>query len=117
MELIFRGHGSKRTGPEVRDFTLRFSQCSNFDCRWFLLLASNTSRKLPPSAWQLFFTDWIKQREAAGKGKTNVLQAAQEAGREYALLSAADKEVRLPSRLAYRALVPVSDVRVVCSFL
>ncbi|KAF8963302.1 hypothetical protein BDZ97DRAFT_1758783 [Flammula alnicola] len=48
--------------------------------------------KLPPSAWQLYFTDWIQKQQVSGTRKLNVAQAAKEAGQEYARLSAAEKE-------------------------
>ncbi|KAF9534676.1 hypothetical protein CPB83DRAFT_755606 [Crepidotus variabilis] len=48
--------------------------------------------KLAPSAWQLYFTDWIQKQQASGTRKLNVAQAAKEAGQEYALLSTAEKE-------------------------
>ncbi|KAF5322788.1 hypothetical protein D9619_000607 [Psilocybe cf. subviscida] len=48
--------------------------------------------KLAPSAWQLYFTDWIQKQQAAGTRKLNVAQAAKEAGQEYACLSTAEKE-------------------------
>ncbi|MCQ6264000.1 hypothetical protein MLD55_18940, partial [Alcanivorax sp. MM125-6] len=40
--------------------------------------------KLAPSAWQLYFTDWIQRQQASGTRKLNVAQAAKEAGQEYA---------------------------------
>ncbi|KAF6762222.1 hypothetical protein DFP72DRAFT_599174 [Ephemerocybe angulata] len=48
--------------------------------------------KLAPSAWQLYFTDWIQRQQRLGTRKLNVAQAAKEAGQEYASLSAAEKE-------------------------
>jgi hypothetical protein len=53
--------------------------------------------KLAPSAWQLYFTDFIQQAQASSSKKLNVAQAAKEAGQEYAKLSAAEKEVCLYS--------------------
>jgi len=50
--------------------------------------------KLAPSAWQLYFTDWIQRQQAMNTRKLNVAQAAKEAGQEYASLSPAEKEVR-----------------------
>lgn len=50
--------------------------------------------KLAPSAWQLYFTDWIQRHQASSHKKLNVAQAAKEAGQEYARLSAEQKEVR-----------------------
>lgn len=52
--------------------------------------------KLAPSAWQLFFTDWINRRQMmhGAERKLNVAQAAKEAGAEYARLSNSEKEVR-----------------------
>ncbi|KDQ64411.1 hypothetical protein JAAARDRAFT_116407 [Jaapia argillacea MUCL 33604] len=48
--------------------------------------------KLAPSAWQLYFTDWISRHQATSSKKLNVAQAAKEAGQEYANLTAAEKE-------------------------
>ncbi|KAF8165573.1 hypothetical protein B0H34DRAFT_689618 [Crassisporium funariophilum] len=48
--------------------------------------------KLAPSAWQLYFTDWIQKQQASGTRKLNVAQAAKEAGQEYACLSPAEKD-------------------------
>jgi len=53
--------------------------------------------KLAPSAWQLYFTDWIQKQQASGTRKLNVAQAAKEAGQEYALLSLAEKEASEPN--------------------
>ena len=50
--------------------------------------------KLAPSAWQLYFTDWIQRFHARSTKKLNVAQAAKEAGQDYANLSADEKEVR-----------------------
>lgn len=50
--------------------------------------------KLAPSAWQLYFTDWIQRHQATSTRKLNVAQAAKEAGQEYANLTAEEKEVR-----------------------
>lgn len=49
--------------------------------------------KLAPSAWQLYFTDWIQRHQATNTRKLNVAQAAKEAGQEYASLTTAEKEV------------------------
>jgi hypothetical protein len=49
--------------------------------------------KLAPSAWQLYFTDWIQRQQASNTRKLNVAQAAKEAGQEYACLSSEEKEV------------------------
>lgn len=49
--------------------------------------------KLAPSAWQLYFTDWIQRQQASGTRKLNVAQAAKEAGQEYASLTPEEKEV------------------------
>lgn len=49
--------------------------------------------KLAPSAWQLYFTDWISNHQANSDRKLNVAQAAKEAGQEYATLTDAEKEV------------------------
>ncbi|KAJ7692382.1 hypothetical protein B0H17DRAFT_1200459 [Mycena rosella] len=48
--------------------------------------------KLTPSAWQLYFTDWIQRQQASSSRKLNVTQAAKEAGQEYASLSEEGKE-------------------------
>ncbi|KAF5387823.1 hypothetical protein D9615_000623 [Tricholomella constricta] len=48
--------------------------------------------KLAPSAWQLYFTDWIQKQQASGTRKLNVAQAAKEAGQEYACLTNEEKE-------------------------
>jgi len=48
--------------------------------------------KLAPSAWQLYFTDWIQRHQASNTRKLNVAQAAKEAGTEYAVLSPEEKE-------------------------
>jgi hypothetical protein len=48
--------------------------------------------KLAPSAWQLYFTDWIQRQQASNTRKLNVAQAAKEAGQEYASLSPEVKE-------------------------
>ncbi|KAF9021504.1 hypothetical protein BDZ89DRAFT_1093474 [Hymenopellis radicata] len=48
--------------------------------------------KLAPSAWQLYFTDWIQRQQASNTRKLNVAQAAKEAGQEYAGLSVEEKE-------------------------
>ena len=52
--------------------------------------------KLAPSAWQLYFTDWIQRHQATSQKKLNVAQAAKEAGQEYAKLSSEEKEVCFP---------------------
>ena len=52
--------------------------------------------KLAPSAWQLYFTDWIQRHQASSSKKLNVAQAAKEAGQEYAKLSSEEKEVCMP---------------------
>jgi len=48
--------------------------------------------KLAPSAWQLYFTDWIQRHQATNTRKLNVAQAAKEAGQEYANLTTEEKE-------------------------
>ncbi|KAF7345421.1 hypothetical protein MVEN_01560100 [Mycena venus] len=48
--------------------------------------------KLAPSAWQLYFTDWIQRQQASSSRKLNVAQAAKEAGQEYASLTEEEKE-------------------------
>ena len=55
--------------------------------------------KLDPSAWQLYFTDFIQKAQANTTKKLNIAQAAREAGQEYANLSSAEKEVRSLSNL------------------
>ena len=57
--------------------------------------------KLAPSAWQLYFTDFIQRAQANSSKKLNVAQAAKEAGQEYANLSAAEKEVCSLSNLHF----------------
>jgi hypothetical protein len=47
---------------------------------------------LAPSAWQLYFTDWISRQQASSSRKLNVAQAAKEAGQEYATLTPGQKE-------------------------
>ena len=59
--------------------------------------------KLAPSAWQLYFTDWIQKQQASGTRKLNVAQAAKEAGQEYANLSPEEKEVRAPTDVILRS--------------
>jgi len=49
--------------------------------------------KLAPSAWQIYFTEFIQRAQANHTKKLNVAQAAKEAGQEYANLSPAEKEV------------------------
>lgn len=58
-----------------------------------LLKSTLRPPKLAPSAWQLYFTDWIQRHQATSPKKLNVAQAAKEAGQEYARLSAEEKEV------------------------
>jgi hypothetical protein len=60
--------------------------------------------KPAPSAWQLYFTDFIQRAQANTTKKLNVAQAAKEAGQEYANLSAAEKEVRSLSNLHFSDL-------------
>jgi hypothetical protein len=73
-----------------RSLTLRF--CFIVVC--FVALKSVLKPpKLAPSAWQLYFTDWIQRQQASGTRKLNVAQAAKEAGQEYASLSPEEKEV------------------------
>lgn len=72
--------------------------------------------KLAPSAWQLYFTDWIQRHQASSTRKLNVAQAAKEAGVEYARLSPEEKEVSYCAcdltsqlthdRLAIQATIP-----------
>ncbi|KAG6835373.1 hypothetical protein H0H93_002059 [Arthromyces matolae] len=45
----------------------------------------------PPSAWQLYFVDWMG-RNPQGDSRLNIAQAAKQAGREYATLSNEAKE-------------------------
>ncbi len=56
-------------------------------------------RKLRPSAWQLFFADWMERRQASGREKLNTAQAIREAGHDFAQLSAEEKEVRVHAKL------------------
>jgi hypothetical protein len=78
--------------------------------------------KLAPSAWQLYFTDWIQKQQASGTRKLNVAQAAKEAGQEYALLtneqkepykrkSQAMKEARERDLAAYLRTLTPDDIR------
>ena len=60
--------------------------------------------KLAPSAWQLYFTDFLQRAQANTTKKLNVAQAAKEAEQEYANLGAAEKEVRSPSNLRFSGL-------------
>lgn len=66
------------------------------------------------STWQFFFTEWIQKQDGR---KLNVAQAAKEAGKEYKLLSDAEKEVCLlcPPELTCFAdclsLMPVAQPR------
>ncbi|KAJ7709131.1 high mobility group box domain-containing protein [Mycena metata] len=48
--------------------------------------------KLAPSAWQVYFTDWIQRQQASSSRKLTVAEAAKEAGRDYANLTQAEKE-------------------------
>ena len=66
--------------------------------------------KLAPSAWQLYFTDFIQRAQANTTKKLNVAQAAKEAGQEYANLSAAEKEVCSVFGLRFSDLLPRSRV-------
>lgn len=68
-----------------------------FVCLFFSLALKSVLKppKLAPSAWQLYFTDWIQRQQASGTRKLNVAQAAKEAGQEYASLSTEDKEVSI----------------------
>lgn len=78
--------------------------------------------KLAPSAWQLYFTDWIQKQQVSGARKLNVAQAAKEAGQEYALLtpeqkepykrrSQAAKEARERELAAYMRTLTPDDIR------
>ncbi|KAH9948415.1 hypothetical protein B0H21DRAFT_777944 [Amylocystis lapponica] len=58
--------------------------------------------KLAPSAWQLYFTDWISRHQASSHKKLNVAQAAKEAGQEYAKLTTEEKERENAFRTAQR---------------
>lgn len=67
---------------------------------WLISLAVPTKSllrppKLAPSAWQLYFTDWIQRHQATSHKKLNVAQAAKEAGQEYAKLTSEEKEASL----------------------
>lgn len=57
--------------------------------------------KLAPSAWQLYFTDFIQRAQENTTTKLNVAQAAKEAGQEYANLSVAEKEVSTSLNLSF----------------
>ncbi|KAF8559177.1 hypothetical protein OG21DRAFT_1403831 [Imleria badia] len=61
--------------------------------------------KLAPSAWQLYFTDWIQRHQATSTRKLNVAQAAKEAGQEYANLTAEEKEACAALPYKQRSLV------------
>ncbi|KAG1815659.1 GRIM-19 protein-domain-containing protein [Suillus subaureus] len=78
--------------------------------------------KLAPSAWQLYFTDWIQRHQATSTRKLNVAQAAKEAGQEYASLtpeekepykrrSAVLKEVRERENAAYMRSLTPDDIK------
>ncbi|KAJ6628017.1 hypothetical protein B0H10DRAFT_2210104 [Mycena sp. CBHHK59/15] len=78
--------------------------------------------KLAPSAWQLYFTDWIQRQQASSSRKLNVAQAAKEAGQEYARLSEeerapykrrsqAAKEVRERELNAYMRTLTPNDIK------
>ncbi|THH16420.1 hypothetical protein EW146_g4232 [Bondarzewia mesenterica] len=78
--------------------------------------------KLAPSAWQLYFTDWIQRHQASNTRKLNVAQAAKEAGIEYAQLSNAEKEpykrrsqamkeIREREYLAYMSSLTPEDIK------
>ncbi|KAI0320654.1 hypothetical protein OF83DRAFT_515200 [Amylostereum chailletii] len=60
--------------------------------------------KLAPSAWQLYFTDWIQRHQASSTRKLNVAQAAKEAGADYALLTPEEKEPYRRRSLALKDL-------------
>ena len=64
--------------------------------------------KLAPSAWQLYFTDWIQRHQATSSKKLNVAQAAKEAGQEYARLSAEEKEVNTFAILSFIPRILIS---------
>lgn len=49
--------------------------------------------KPAPSAWQLYFADWIQRHQASSSKKLSVAQAAKEASQEFARLTAEEKEV------------------------
>jgi len=78
--------------------------------------------KLAPSAWQLYFTDWIQRHQATSTRKLNVAQAAKEAGVEYARLSPEEKEpyrrrslamkeIREREHLAYMSSLTPEDIK------
>ncbi|KAG6842056.1 hypothetical protein C0991_003582 [Blastosporella zonata] len=71
--------------------------------------------KLAPSAWQLYFTDWIQKQQAHGTRKLNVAQAAKEAGQQYACLSNEDKEAAKEARerelAAYMRTLTPDDIK------
>ncbi len=94
---VYAGMNSKkdipRTFPFSGGFILYLLRANN--ALFFCISALKSllrPPKLAPSAWQLYFTDWIQKQQASGTRKLNVAQAAKEAGQEYALLSLAEKE-------------------------
>jgi len=91
------------TQPSVANRDPRIPTCVSPSCLFITTTTISSSSstalkpvlkppKLAPSAWQLYFTDWIQRQQASGT-KLNVAQAAKEAGQEYASLSPQDKEV------------------------
>ncbi|KAJ7157123.1 hypothetical protein C8R46DRAFT_419949 [Mycena filopes] len=77
---------SQCVGNVEPDFTCRF--CDGPETLTSMLRPP----KLAPSAWQLYFTDWIQRQQASSSRKLNVAQAAREAGQEYASLSEEERE-------------------------
>lgn len=60
--------------------------------------------KLVPSSMQLFFTDWIRQRQMQnGDKKLNVAQTAKEASAVYANMTTEQKEVRFYFSVSIRS--------------
>ncbi|TFK20350.1 hypothetical protein FA15DRAFT_673551 [Coprinopsis marcescibilis] len=77
----------KKRSPPVEEFGTSADKTSDLPSKSML-----KPPKLAPSAWQLYFTDWIQKQQRLGTRKLNVAQAAKEAGQEYASLSNEEKE-------------------------
>nr|BAG24407.1 hypothetical protein [Coprinopsis cinerea] len=77
----------KKRSPPVEDYGSSAEKSSEPPSKSLL-----KPPKLAPSAWQLYFTDWIQKQQRLGTRKLNVAQAAKEAGQEYASLSPEEKE-------------------------
>ena len=91
-------HGPLAIGDQTRQVegSLSFLLYTVIPLTYFSLVPHKSllrPPKLAPSAWQLYFTDWIQRHQASSTRKLNVAQAAKEAGVEYARLSPQEKEV------------------------